>query len=181
MKTLLLVFTTLLLSVGSAMPAQQTREFTSIPNFTRVSAQFYVGGQPAMDDLARLRAMGIRAIVNLRGPTEYNIAEEEAKAKQIGFRYFKIPVNHADLQDSQAEEFLKITSNRQNLPVFIHCAGGGRAVAFWMIRGVLLDHWKIEDAEAVAQKVGVRYPVLLEFARNYIARHLGIRASRNVL
>ena len=137
----------------------------------RVSDQFYVGGQPAMEDLARLKAKGIRAIVNLRQPAEYNAAEEEAKAKELGLRYFNIPVNPAGLQDSQVEQFLKITSNRHNLPVFIHCTGGVRVAAFWMIRRVLVDGWKIEDAEAEAQKMGLRNPTLLEFARNYIARH----------
>ena len=171
MKTHLLVLATLLLAVGSAMRAQHAPEFASIPNFMRVTEQFYVGGQPAMADLAKLKAKGIRTIVNLRQPAEYNAAEEEAKAKQLGLLYFNIPVNHAGLHDSQVEQFLTISSNRQNQPVFIHCAGGGRAVTFWMIQGVLVDDWKIEDAEAVAQKLSVRYPTLLEFARDYIARH----------
>jgi uncharacterized protein (TIGR01244 family) len=171
MKMHLLVLATLLLAVGSTTHAQQVSEFPSIPNFVQVSEQFYVGGQPAMDDLARLKAKGIRAIVNLRHPAEYNSAEEAAKAKALGLRYFNIPVNPADLQDSQVEEFLRITSDRQNMPAFIHCTGGIRVAAFWMIRRVLVDGWKIEDAEAEAQRMGLRNPILLEFARNYIARH----------
>jgi len=170
MKTCLLVLAALL-AVGSATHAQQTPEFVSTPNFVQVGEQFYIGGQPAMNDLARLKARGIRAIVNLRVPAEYNAAEEEAKAKELGLRYFNIPVNPANLQDSQVEQFLKITSDRQNQPAFIHCAGGPRAAAFWMIRRVLVSGWKIEDAETEAQKMGLRNPALLEFARNYIARH----------
>jgi len=170
MKTLLLIFATLLLAVGSAAHAQQAAEFASIQNFTQVSKQFYVGGQPPMDDLARLKAKGIRAIVNLRRPSEYNAAEEEAKAKELGIRYFNIPIDSASLQDSQVERFLKITSDRQNVPAFIHCLGGPRAATFWMIRRVLVDGWKTEDAEAEAQKMGLHSPTLLEFARNYIAR-----------
>jgi len=171
MKTCLLVLATLLLAVGSAAHAQQAPEFASIPNFAQVGKQFYVGGQPAMDDLARLKTKGIGAIVNLRHPAEYNAAEEEAKAKELGLRYFNIPVNPAGIQDSQVEQFLKITSDRQNLPVFIHCTRGVRVAAFWMIRRVLVDGWKIEDAETEAQKMGLRNPALLEFARNYIAHH----------
>lgn len=171
MKTHLLVLATLLSAVGSATHAQQATEFASIPNFVQVSEQFYVGGQPAMDDLARLKAKGIRAIVNLRHPAEFNSAEEAAKVKALGLRYFNIPVNPADLQDSQVEEFLRITSDRQNLPAFIHCTGGIRVATFWMIRRVLVDGWKFEDAETEAQRMGLRNPILLEFARNYIARH----------
>ncbi len=178
MKTCLLVLATLLLAVGSAAHAQQATEFASIENFTQVSKQFYVGGQPGMDDLVRLKAKGIRTIVNLRRPAEYNAAEEEAKAKELGFHYFNIPVNSAALQDSQVEHFLRITSDRQNLPAFIHCLGGPRAATFWMIRRVLVDGWKIEDAETEAQKIGLRSPALLEFARNYVARQVPPKSGK---
>jgi len=177
MRTHLVAATTLFLAGAAALVptglgrAQQTSEFPTIPNFTRVSDQVWVGGQPAMEDLSQLKAKGIRAIVNLRHPAEHNAAEEEGKAKELGLRYFNIPVNPGDIKDEQVEGFLKITSDRRNLPAFIHCTKGVRVAAFWMIRRVLVDGWKIEDAEAEAQKIGLRNPILLEFARNYIARH----------
>lgn len=170
MKTHLLVVAALLLTGGRAR-AQQGTEFPSIPNFLKISDQVWVGGQPAMEDFSLLKAKGIRAVVNLRHPAEHNAAEEEAKVKELGLRYFNIPVNPADIQDAQVEEFLKITSDRRNLPAFVHCAKAVRVAAFWMVRRVLVDGWKIEDAEAEAQKIGLHNPTLLEFARSYIARH----------
>ena len=77
------------------------RNSLSIPSFLMVNDQFFVGGQPPMEDFARLKAKGIRVIVNLRHPAEYNAAEEEAKAKELGLRYFNIPVNPGDLRDAQ--------------------------------------------------------------------------------
>jgi uncharacterized protein (TIGR01244 family) len=177
MRTHLVAATTLFLAGAAALVptglgrAQQTSEFPTIPNFMRVSDQVWVGGQPSMEDLSQLKAKGIRAIVNLRHPAEHNAAEEETKAKELGLRYFNIPVNPGDIKDEQVEEFLKITSDRRNLPAFIHCTKGVRVAAFWMIRRVLVDGWKMEDAEAEAQKIGLRNPILLEFARNYIAHH----------
>ncbi len=171
MKMRLLVLVTLGLAAASAAPPQQALEFPSIPNFSRLNDQFFVGGQPPMEDLSRLKAKGIRAIVNLRHPAEYNAVEEEAKAKELGLRYFNIPVNPNDLQDSQVEQFLSITSDRHNLPVFIHCTMGVRVATFWMIRRVLVDSWKIEDAETEAQNMGLHNPILLGFAQSYIARH----------
>ena len=171
MKTHVLVVAMLWLAAGSAARPQQTLEFPSIPNFLRVNDKVFVGGQPPMEDLSRLKAKGIRAIVNLRQPTEYNAVEEEAKAKALRLRYFNIPVNPADLQDSQVEQFLSITSDRHNLPVFIHCTGGVRVAAFWMIRRVLVDGWKIEDAETEAQNMGLHNPILLAVSESYIARH----------
>lgn len=171
MKMRLLVLVTLGLAVASAAHSQQSLEFPSIPNFSKVNDQFFVGGQPRVEDLSRLKAKGIRAIVNLRHPAEYNAAEEEATAKALGLRYFNIPVNPADVQDSQVEQFLSITSDRHNLPVFIHCTMGVRVAAFWMIRRVLVDGWKIEDAETEAHNMGLHSPILLAVSESYIARH----------
>lgn len=167
----LLVLVTLGFAVASAARPQQSTEFPSIPNFLKVDDRVFVGGQPPMEDLARLKAKGIRAVVNLRQPAEYNAAEEEAKAKEVGLRYFNIPVNPSGFQDSQVEQFLSITSDRHNLPVFIHCGGGVRVAAFWMIRRVLVDGWKIEEAEAEAQKMGLHSPILLAVSESYITRH----------
>lgn len=171
MKAHVLVLSTLFSAVGSPTHAQQSTKFPSIPNFSQVSDQVCIGGQPAMEDLAQLKGMGIRAIVNLRHPAEYNAAEEEVKAKGLGMRYFNIPIDPSHIRDDQVEEFLKITSDRRNLPVFVHCTKGVRVAIFLMIRRVLVDGWRIEDAEAEAQKIGLHNSTLVEFAKNYIADH----------
>ncbi len=161
---------TLVAAVALAQQEKQ-QDFPSILNFLRVNKQICTGGQPTMDDLAKLKAEGVRAIINLRRPTEYKAEEEVAKAKALGLRYFNIPVSVAEPKDEQADEFLKITSDPLNRPVFIHCASANRVGAFWMVRRVLVDGWKIEDAEAEARKIGMHSPSLVEFAHSYIARH----------
>jgi uncharacterized protein (TIGR01244 family) len=162
-----------LILVEALALAQQVRQqdFSSIKNFLRINEQICTGGQPSMDDLARLKAEGVRAIINLRRPSEYNAEEEAAKAKELGLRYFNIPVTVAEPKDEQAGEFLKATADPHNRPVFIHCAAANRVGAFWMIRRVLVDGWKIEDAEAEARKIGMHSPSLIEFAHSYIERH----------
>ena len=47
-------------------------------------------------------------------------------------------------------EFLRVTSEAANHPVFVHCAGGGRAAAMWMIKRVQVDGWDVERAMAEA-------------------------------
>jgi len=69
-------------------------------------------------------------------------------------------------------EFLRITDDPENRPAFIHCTAGIRVGAFWMIRRVLRDGWSIKDAEAEAEKVGLKdSPHLNEFARQYIEKY----------
>ena len=168
---LLLVACTFLCVFGSAVSAQKQDDFADITNFLRINKQICTGGQPTMDDLSRMKSEGVKAVVNLRRPSEYDAAAEEAKARQLGLRYLNIPVNGQDPKDEQADEFLKFLADEHNRPVFIHCASANRVGAFWMIRRVLVDGWKLEDAEREAEKIGMRGADVRAFARDYIRRH----------
>ena len=159
----------------SVMPASAQDDLSSIRNFLRVNEQFCTGGQPRLEQLSKLKAEGVRAVINLRHSSEsasYGAAEEEAQAKKLGLRYFNIPVRFDDPKDEQATEFLKLTDDPANRPAFIHCAAAVRVGAFWMIRRVLRDRWSVADAEQEATKIGLRNaPHLVEFARRYINTH----------
>jgi protein tyrosine phosphatase (PTP) superfamily phosphohydrolase (DUF442 family) len=144
----------------------------SIRNFLRVNEEFCTGGQPKIEHLALLKEQGVKAVINLRVPTEHRASDEEAEAKRLGLRYFNIPVVYAAPKDEQVDQFLKITDDPQNRPAFIHCTAAIRVGAFWMIRRVVRDGWTFEKASEEAQKVGLREsPHLVEFAQGYIKRH----------
>ena len=156
----------------AAAYAQIQRDQPGVFNFTLVSEQFCTGGQPRIEALEKLKAEGVKSIINLRQPSEHRAADEEAKAKELGLKYFNIPVVYRDPKEEQATEFLKITDDPANRPIFIHCTAAIRVGAFWMIRRVLRDGWTVEAAEEEAKKIGLREaPHLTEFARNYIAKH----------
>jgi len=149
--------------------AQETQP---IRNFVRVNDEFCTGGQPRLEHLQMLKNDGVKAIINLRAPTEHRAEEEEAKARELGLRYFNIPVKFADPKEEQVTEFLKITDDANNRPAFIHCTAAIRVGMFWMIRRVLRDGWTIEAAEKEAEKIGLREsPHLNEFARKYIEKY----------
>jgi protein tyrosine phosphatase (PTP) superfamily phosphohydrolase (DUF442 family) len=150
----------------------QQQELPPIRNFLRENEQFCTGAQPRLEHLAKLKEEGVKAIINLRQPSEHRAEEEEAKAKELGLKYFNIPVEYANPKEEQVTEFLKITDDKSNLPVFIHCTAAIRVGAFWMIRRVLRDGWTVEAAEEEAKKVGLRdAPHLNVFAKNYIEKY----------
>jgi uncharacterized protein (TIGR01244 family) len=158
-----------LLALGAG-PAQQPG-YPDIKNFLRLDTQICTGGQPSLDDLARLKSDGVKAILNLRRPDEFDAAVEAAKANELGLRYFDIPVSSTDPKSEQVVEFLKILADPANRPVFIHCRTANRVGAFWMIRRVLVDGWKLEDAEREAEKIGMHSKNLRKFALDYIRQH----------
>lgn len=164
----------LLLAIFALVPvvAQQQEELPPIRNFMRQNEQFCTGAQPRLEHLAKLKEEGVKAIINLRQPSEHQAAEEEAKAKELGLKYFNIPVAYLNPKEEQATEFLQLTDDKANLPVFIHCTAAIRVGAFWMIRRVLRDGWTVEAAEEEATKVGLRNaPHLTLFAKNYIEKY----------
>lgn len=164
----------LLVAIFALVPvvAQQQEELPPIRNFMRQNEQFCTGAQPRLEHLAKLKEEGVKAIINLRQPREHQAAEEEAKAKELGLKYFNIPVAYLNPKEEQATEFLQLTDDKANLPVFIHCTAAIRVGAFWMIRRVLRDGWTIEAAEEEATKVGLRNaPHLTTFAKNYIEKY----------
>ena len=155
-----------------AVYGQIQSEQPAIFNFHLLSDQYCTGGQPKLEALDKLKSEGVKAIINLRTPGEHRAAEEEAKAKELGLKYFNIPVVYRDPKEEQATEFLKITDDPANRPIFIHCTAAIRVGAFWMIRRVLRDGWTVEAAEEEAKKIGLREaPHLTEFAKNYIAKY----------
>jgi uncharacterized protein (TIGR01244 family) len=162
---------TLLLTVLSlqATPAQAPPD---IRNFLQVTPEFCTGGQPRVEHFARLKADGVKAVLNLRQPTEHRAEEEQQAVAAAGLKYFNIPVNYQNPADSDVDQFLKITDDPANRPMFIHCTAAIRVGAFWMIRRVLRDGMSIEAALEEAKKVGFREaPHLDQFVRAYIGSH----------
>lgn len=140
--------------------------------FVQVSTDVCTGGQPEMEHFAKLKGEGIKAVLNLRTPGEHRADEERAAVQAAGLQYFNIPVVYTHPTSEQVDEFLKITDDKQNRPIFIHCTAAIRVGAFWLIRRVVRDGWGWDAAYEEAQKVGLKgAPHLDEFAKQYIAAH----------
>jgi len=138
----------------------------------RVSSDFCTGGQPRPEHFVSLKADGVRAVLNLRTPGEHRAAEEQAAAEQAGLKYFNVPVEYTKPTAAQVDEFLRLTDDPANRPMFIHCTAAIRVGAFWMIRRVLRDGFTPDAALEEARKVGlVPTPHLEQFAREYIDSH----------
>jgi len=143
---------------------------SNIRNFLKVNSDFCTGGQPRLDVFSALKADGVKAVLNLRTAEEYAIDDEKKAVEQAGLKYFNIPVVYRDPKFEQADEFLKITDDPANRPLFIHCTAAIRVGGFWLIRRVLRDNWTWDAALEDAKKVGLlNAPHLEEFAKSYIA------------
>ena len=146
-------------------------ESDSIRNFLRVNENFCTAGQPTTEELTALKNDGTMAVLNLRLPSEHDADAERQAVEALGMRYFNIPVDTNNLEVSQVEEFLAITDDAANRPMFIHCGSANRVGGFFMIRRALRDGWSVEMATAEAEEIGLRNQALREFAINYIEQN----------
>ena len=141
-------------------------------HYNPISSEFLTGAQPTPEILKNLRdEKGIKVVINLRPPREFNAGEVQEAAKRLGLRYFNIPVVYRDPQPEQVDEFLKITDDPANRPALIYCAMNIRAGTFFAIRRVLRDGWTFEEAEKEAAKGARIAPHLRTFALTYIEQH----------
>jgi uncharacterized protein (TIGR01244 family) len=164
------MLTTIALWTALAFQGATTTAPPDIRQFLQVTPEFCTGGQPRLEHLAQLKSNGVKAVLNLRQPGEHRAAEEQAMAEKIGLKYFNIPVNYQNPDPAQVEEFLRLTDDPANRPMFIHCTAAIRVGAFWAIRRVLRDKYTVDAALEDGRKVGlVHAPHLEEFVRTYVA------------
>src|SRR5215211_6902643 len=141
----LLIVLTLLQSPAPAAPTTQG-EIQPIRNFLQVTPEFCTGGQPRVEHYAMLKSNGVKAVLNLRQPSEHRADEEKSLVESAGMKYFNIPVVYANPADAQVDEFLKITDDPANRPMFVHCTAAIRVGGFWLIRRVLRDGMDVDAA-----------------------------------
>jgi uncharacterized protein (TIGR01244 family) len=147
-------------------------ELPPIERFLQVTPEFCTGAQPRLEHFAKLKADGVKAVLNLRQPSEHRAEDERAAVEKAGLKYFNIPVVYTAPTDAQVDEFLKITDDAANRPMFIHCTAAIRVGAFWMIRRAVRDGLSADAALEEGKRVGLRNaPHLEEFARRYIDSH----------
>ena len=115
-----------LLLVLSSQAPSQTQELPPIQNFLQVTPQFCTGGQPRLEHFAKLKSDGVKAVLNLRQPSEHRAEEEQATVEQVGLKYFNIPVvyrNPTDIQVGRVSE----DHGRSGEPSDVHPLHGGHS------------------------------------------------------
>jgi uncharacterized protein (TIGR01244 family) len=168
-----------LLAIGAfsatAMRAQQvTKESVpGVTNFARVETTVACAGATKVEALPEIKKMGFASVINLRQAEEpgADVEAEAAAAKAAGLRYYHVPFNGASPEPAVADKFLDAITAKGTEPAFIHCAGGNRAAAMWMVKRLAVDHWTVDRASTEATALGLTSPALKQFAIDYAQAH----------
>src|SRR5260370_2138666 len=94
--------------------------YAELPNFHQVNPQLYRGGQPRDAGLRKLKGLGVKTIVNLRGEDAHTRAESE-EAHSLGLRYYSISLpGFSRPKDDEVSRVLPIITHPHNQPTSIH-------------------------------------------------------------
>ena len=113
-----------------------------LPNFYRVSTNLYRGAQPSKEGMAALKTMGIRTVVDLRA-----FHSDREKLGNTGLAYERFRVEPWRPEDADVVRFLKIATDTNSLPVFVHCEhGADRTGVMCAMYRIAVCGWTKEEA-----------------------------------
>lgn len=130
---------------GVITPAQKVVTPPGIKNFGKVNDNYFRGSQPTKSQLAALKAMGVKTIIDLR--KDY-VPEARQWAREQGLNYFNLPLLPGKrATKEQTEYFLRLVNDPANGPVYVHCKGGRhRTGAMTAVYRITHDGWTAEQA-----------------------------------
>jgi uncharacterized protein (TIGR01244 family) len=170
--------TTILVALGSAVLLTAAQQVTKenvpgVTNFTRLETTVACAGAVKVEAVPEIKKMGFASIINLRQASEpgADIDAEAAAAEVAGIRFYHIPFNGQAPEAAVADKFLDAITTKGSEPAFIHCAGGNRAAAMWLVKRLAVDHWDTDRATAEATALGLTSPALKQFAFDYAQTH----------
>jgi protein tyrosine/serine phosphatase len=138
---------------ASTVAAKTTvsKKAEDLPNFHEVHPFLYRSGEPSQDGLKKLKAMGIKTLIDLRAPSEQHHFDEQKAATDLGLKYIRLEMSSAPPTDYQIDTLLGTIKEAQKDPskgsVLVHCAHGsdrtGCMIGIWR---VTQDNWSYDEA-----------------------------------
>src|SRR5947209_12940146 len=129
----------------------------TIYNWRRLDERITTSGQPTEAQLAEIRALGVRHIVNLGLHTsEKALPDEAASVSRLGMTYIHIPVDFQNPTDQDFEQFCSAMAPLNHVPVHIHCIANYRVSAFlYRYRSDVLG---MDESQARADMEAIWHP-----------------------
>jgi protein tyrosine/serine phosphatase len=138
------------------------------PGVYRVNESVYRGKQPR--DFVRLREMGIKTVLDLRGGA-IHAPKERKQVEAAGMEYVSVGLSGIfPPTKKQMSQILALLQDDSRGPVFVHCRRGadrtGVVIACYRI---VHDHWTNEQAIREAREQGFsRAEILMrKYLRNW--------------
>lgn len=125
-------------------------------------------GQPTERQVQQLAAAGVRTIIDIRPNFEPRGFDEPRAVAAAGMRYEHLPVTGESMNDATFDAFRALMREHDGEPVVVHCASANRVGAVMLPYLVLDKEYAVDDAIALAGRIGLRSADQLAKARAYL-------------
>jgi protein tyrosine phosphatase (PTP) superfamily phosphohydrolase (DUF442 family) len=128
---------------ATTQPLAAPTDIAGVSNFAQVSPHLYRGGQPTARGFERLKQIGIKTVIDLRGKSHRDDIEA------LGLRYLHIPSSASQPDQQEIIQFLRIAIDPASQPVFIHDERGADRVGLYVAAYRMVEQgWTARDAQA---------------------------------
>jgi len=135
-----------------------------ISNFYQVTTNLFRGAQPTAEGMKQLKAMGIKTVVNLRS---FHSDKDEVQGTGLKSVRFEVKPWHAE--DEDVIGFLKVMTDTNNFPVFVHCQRGADRTGMMCAMYRIVDcGWTKEQAIEEMKAGGFHFSPVWKDLVNYI-------------
>ena len=139
-------------------------DLPGVPNLYKVSEDLYRGAQPSAEGMRQLETLGIKTVVNLRF-----ILSDRGKLKGTGLDYEHINMTTLHVRTKDVVRFLKIVTDRDRAPVFVHCRHGiDRTGTLCAVYRIIVQKWSKDEAIEEMTKGSFAFRNVYKNLVNYI-------------
>jgi uncharacterized protein (TIGR01244 family) len=127
------------------------------------TGDFFIAGQPTLEEFRWLKEAGVTLVVNIRTEAEnkeFTAAafNEENMVKELGLAYALLPVGGKEsLSPKTVDGFAALLSGNTG-KVLLHCASAGRATHLWMAYLVRHRGFEVDEAALVGRQMKFSLP-----------------------
>lgn len=140
----------------SVLATQTITTELDIYNLKAQSEYVLTSGQPNQTDFAKLKELGVKNIINLRGDNETNWSEQDL-VTELGMNYYHIPVqSKADITIENATKLQSLLNEHQQQTTLLHCASSNRVGALVALYNAITLKKPIDEAVEIGKLWGLK-------------------------
>ena len=125
-------------------------------------------GQPTAAQLEQLAHSGVEIVADLRAASEDRGFDEPGTSARLALEYHSIPVVGASIGAREFGAVRSLLRARGTRPVLVHCKSANRVGAALIPWLVLDQNHSMEEAFAIARRVGLRSDEMARAAIAYV-------------
>ncbi len=141
-------------------------DLPGLPNLHKVSDDLYRGAQPSAEGMEQLEKLGIKTVVNLRS---IHSDQDELEGTNLAYEHIEMTAWNPESED--VVRFLRIISDSNSLPVFVHCQhGADRTGLMCAIYRITEQTWSKDEAIEEMTKGGFGFHEIWKNLPDYILK-----------